>query len=75
MFSLARLPLPFASGVVLLQPVMAAFYALMVFTEKLSALEMAGMLVALLGICIAKGGNTDALNEAGTRIENKPTVN
>ena len=73
MFSLGRLPQPFASVVVLLQPVIAAFYALIVFTEKLSALEMAGMLVALLGIYIAKVGNTDELNEDGTRIENKPT--
>ena len=58
--SFGRLPLNFASVAVLMQPVIAAFYALLIFSEKLSALEIAGAAVVLAGIYIAKVGSNPA---------------
>lgn len=54
--SFGRLPIAFASVAVLMQPVIAAFYAWLIFAEKLSALEAAGAAVVLGGIFIAKLG-------------------
>ena len=59
--SLGRLPIAFSSVAVLMQPVIAAGYALLIFSETLSALEMAGAAVVLLGIYISKvGGGSSA---------------
>lgn len=52
--SFGRLPMAFASVAVLMQPVIAAFYAWLIFAEKLSGLEIAGAAVVLGGIFIAK---------------------
>lgn len=55
--SFGRLPINFASVAVLMQPVIAAFYALVIFSEKLSWLEIASAGVVLGGIYIAKIGS------------------
>ena len=55
--SLGRLPMSFSSVAVLMQPVIAAGYALLIFSEKLSAVETAGAAVVLAGIYISKSGS------------------
>ena len=55
--SLGRLPMSFSSAAVLAQPVIAAGYALLIFSEKLSAVEAAGAAVVLAGIYISKVGS------------------
>ena len=54
--SFGHLPAAFASVAVLMQPVIAAFYAFLIFSETLSALEILGAGVVLSGIYIAKIG-------------------
>ena len=72
--SLGRMPLPFSSVVVLLQPVVAAFYALLIFQEKLSQWEIIGMLIVLAGIYIAKVGNADpSTTDDEKRVSKFPT--
>ncbi len=64
--SFGRLPVSFASVAVLMQPVIAAFYAYLIFSETLSALEAAGAGVVLAGIYICKKGSAgkkDAIEE------------
>ncbi|HEY8919149.1 MAG TPA: DMT family transporter [Chitinophaga sp.] len=53
-YCMGKLPVAVASLVVLTQPLVAAVYAYILFHERLSFLEMAGMLVALTGIFFAK---------------------
>ncbi|MDD9810348.1 MAG: DMT family transporter [Gammaproteobacteria bacterium] len=55
--SFGRLPINFASVAVLMQPVIAAFYAYLLFFERLSMVEIAGTATVLLGIYIAKTGS------------------
>ena len=55
--SFERLPINFASVAVLLQPVIAALYALAIFAEILSRLEILGVGVILAGVYIAKLGS------------------
>ena len=55
--SLGKLSITFSSVAVLMQPVIAAGYALLIFSEKLSAMEMAGAAVVMLGIYISKVGS------------------
>ena len=55
--SLGRLPLSFSSVAVLTQPVIAAGYALLLFSEALSVVEMLGAGVVLAGIWAAKVGS------------------
>ena len=55
--SLGRLPIAFSSVAVLTQPVIAAGYALLMFSETLSAVEMLGATIVMLGIWIAKLGS------------------
>lgn len=55
--SLGKLPLAFSSAALLTQPVIAAGYALLIFSETLSALEMTGAGIVLLGIYVAKLGS------------------
>lgn len=54
--SLGRLPMTFSSVAVLTQPVIAAGYALLIFSEKLSIVEMTGAAIVLVGIYISKVG-------------------
>ena len=56
--SFGRLPVNFASVAVLTQPVIAAFYALLIFSEKLSYVEIIGIGIVLMGIYAAKIGST-----------------
>lgn len=56
--SIGKLPINFASVAILMQPVIAAFYAFLIFSEKLSWMEIAGMSIVLAGILIAKLGTT-----------------
>lgn len=57
--SFGRLPINFASVVLLTQPVISAFYALLIFSEKLTLIEIGGIAVVLLGIYLAKIGSQD----------------
>lgn len=59
--SFGRLPINFASVAVLMQPLFAAFYAFLIFTEKLSYVEIIGIGIALTGVYLAKIGSP-ALN-------------
>lgn len=55
--SLGRLSITFSSVAVLMQPVIAAGYALLIFSETLSMMEMIGAAVVMLGIYISKIGS------------------
>ncbi|AFU17001.1 EamA-like transporter family (plasmid) [Bacillus thuringiensis MC28] len=43
-----------SSILVLLQPIVAAIYAWFIFTQKLTIVEIMGMLISLVGIYIVK---------------------
>ena len=64
--SFGHLPLNFASVAVLMQPVIAAFYAYLIFSEKLSGLEIIGAGIVLAGIYAAKIGS-GAANISGNK--------
>ena len=53
-YALAHLPAPFSSVGLLLQPVVAAFFAWMLLSEPLVALQIAGGLVVLAAIWLAR---------------------
>ncbi|UUE09882.1 DMT family transporter [Dickeya zeae] len=53
-YSLGRITPLLASVLVLSQPVISACYALMIFREKLSPMEMSGIFVVLSGIFFSK---------------------
>lgn len=55
--SFGKLSTNFASVAVLMQPVIAAFYALLIFSEKLSLLEIIGAGIVLVGVYVAKIGS------------------
>ena len=57
-YSLAHLPAAFSSVALLLQPVMAAIFAWLILSEPLVALQVAGGLVVLAGIYLARRGST-----------------
>lgn len=56
-YALAHLPAGFSSAGLLLQPVMAAFFAWMILAEPLGALQAAGGIAVLAGIYLAKRGS------------------
>jgi drug/metabolite transporter (DMT)-like permease len=56
-YALAHLPATFSSVGLLLQPVIAAFFAWVLLGEPLVALQVAGGLVVLLGIYLARRGS------------------
>jgi drug/metabolite transporter (DMT)-like permease len=56
-FSLAKLPATFSSVSLLLQPVMAGVFAWMLLAEPLAPLQIAGGLVVLAGIYLARKGS------------------
>jgi drug/metabolite transporter (DMT)-like permease len=56
-YALAHLPAGFSSVGLLLQPVMAALFAWTLLGEPLSALQVAGGLVVLAGIALARRGS------------------
>ena len=58
-FSLAHLPAAFSSVVLLMQPVIAAILAVIVLGELPVVWQVAGGLIVLLGIYIAKRGSID----------------
>ncbi len=51
---LGHLPPLFSSTLILLQPVIAAIYAFIIFNERLSFMEISGMIVIIAGIAVAK---------------------
>jgi len=57
-YALAHLPAAFSSVSLLFQPVMAAMFAWILLGEPLVALQVAGGLVVLLGIYLARRGST-----------------
>ncbi len=57
-YALAHLPAGFSSVGLLFQPVMAALFAWVLLGEALSALQVAGGLVVLAGIALARRGST-----------------
>jgi drug/metabolite transporter (DMT)-like permease len=57
-YALAHLPAPFSSVGLLLQPVVAAFFAWMLLSEPLVALQIAGGLVVLAAIWLARRAST-----------------
>jgi len=57
-FALAHLPAAFSSVGLLLQPVLAAAFAWMLLSEPVGALQIAGGLVVLAGIYLARRGST-----------------
>jgi len=57
-YALAHLPAPFSSVGLLLQPVVAAFFAWVLLSEPLVALQIAGGLVVLAAIWLARRGST-----------------
>jgi drug/metabolite transporter (DMT)-like permease len=56
-YALAHLPAAFSSVSLLLQPVMAAFFAYLVLSESLVPLQILGGLVVLAGIHLARRGS------------------
>jgi drug/metabolite transporter (DMT)-like permease len=56
-YALAHLPAAFSSVSLLFQPVMAAIFAWLLLGEPLAALQIAGGLVVLLGIYLARRGS------------------
>jgi drug/metabolite transporter (DMT)-like permease len=56
-YALAHLPAPFSSVGLLLQPVVAAFFAWVLLSEPLVALQVAGGLVVLAAIWLAHSGS------------------
>jgi drug/metabolite transporter (DMT)-like permease len=56
-YALAHLPAPFSSVGLLLQPVVAAFFAWVLLSEPLVALQIAGGLVVLAAIWLARRGS------------------
>jgi drug/metabolite transporter (DMT)-like permease len=56
-YALAHLPAAFSSVGLLLQPVVAAFFAWVLLAEPLAALQIAGGLVVLAGIYLARRGS------------------
>ena len=56
-YALAHLPAAFSSVSLLLQPVMAALFAWMILRESLVPLQIAGGLVVLAGIYLARRGS------------------
>lgn len=56
-YALAHLPAEFSSVGLLLQPVMAALFAWVLLGESLSVLQVAGGLVVLAGIALARRGS------------------
>jgi drug/metabolite transporter (DMT)-like permease len=57
-YSLAHLPAAFSSVSLLFQPVMAALFAWVLLSEPLAPLQIAGGLVVLAGIYLARRGST-----------------
>ena len=57
-YALAHLPAPFSSVGLLLQPVVAAFFAWVLLSEPLVALQIAGGLVVLAAIWLARRAST-----------------
>jgi drug/metabolite transporter (DMT)-like permease len=57
-YALAHLAAAFSSVSLLFQPVMAALFAWILLAEPLAALQVAGGLVVLLGIYLARQGST-----------------
>lgn len=56
-YALAHLPAPFSSVGLLSQPVMAALFAWLLLGEPLTPLQLAGGLVVLAGIALARRGS------------------
>jgi drug/metabolite transporter (DMT)-like permease len=56
-FALAHLPAAFSSVGLLLQPVLAAAFAWMLLSEPVGTLQIAGGLVVLAGIYLARRGS------------------
>jgi drug/metabolite transporter (DMT)-like permease len=56
-YALAHLPAAFSSVSLLFQPVMAALFAWAVLAEPLAPLQIAGGMVVLLGIYLARRGS------------------
>jgi drug/metabolite transporter (DMT)-like permease len=56
-YALAHLPAAFSSVSLLLQPVMAAVFAWAILSESLAPLQVAGGLVVLAGIYLARRGS------------------
>jgi drug/metabolite transporter (DMT)-like permease len=57
-YALAHLPAAFSSVSLLFQPVMAALFAWAVLAEPLAPLQIAGGIVVLLGIYLARRGSS-----------------
>jgi drug/metabolite transporter (DMT)-like permease len=57
-YALAHLPATFSSVGLLLQPVIAAFFAWILLGEPLVPLQIAGGIVVLAGIYLARRGST-----------------
>jgi drug/metabolite transporter (DMT)-like permease len=57
-YSLAHLPAAFSSVSLLFQPVMAALFAWMLLSEPLVPLQIAGGLIVLAGIYLARRGSS-----------------
>lgn len=57
-YALAHLPAAFSSVSLLFQPVMAALFAWLLLAEPLAALQVAGGIVVLAGIYLARRGST-----------------
>jgi drug/metabolite transporter (DMT)-like permease len=60
-YALAHLPAAFSSVSLLFQPVMAALFAWMLLSESLVPLQIAGGLVVLAGIYLARRGSRDEI--------------
>jgi len=56
-YALAHLPAAFSSVTLLLQPVIAAFFAWTILSEALAPLQFAGAALVLLGIYLARRGS------------------
>lgn len=59
-FALAHLPATFSSVTLLLQPVMAAIFAWLLLSETLSARQVVGGVIVLVGIIVARRGSQNS---------------
>lgn len=57
-YAIGKVGVTMSSAIVLLQPVIAAVYAYLFFSESLTATELTGAAILLIGIFVAKRGTT-----------------
>ncbi|EOP90499.1 hypothetical protein IGM_02191 [Bacillus cereus HuB4-4] len=73
-FCLGKVSVVLSSILVLLQPIVAATYALFIFNQKLTIVEVLGMLISLTGIYIVKIKKTNRINDTSDQLKDKKVL-